>query len=215
MAQDAASYGENHAFAVAFTCVAAASQGLGGLLAVLGMGEFGSSVAHLMSFSTGVMIYLSFMDIMVETKEKIGEDWSGVAFFIGIGLFLLLEVGLPEADGAQVAELLGMAWTPSSPAKSTADAPACGAAGSGGSGGETAQTQQPEQSSSQLRRRGAAAGGSSSEAPAASAPTRRASVSPARSRRTATPESPPSSPPRSAVIATRRAPPSSPQVPQP
>ena len=38
MAHDAA-YGENHAFAVAFTCVAAASQGLGGLLAVLGMGE--------------------------------------------------------------------------------------------------------------------------------------------------------------------------------
>jgi len=113
MAQDAASYGENHAFAVAFTCVAAASQGLGGLLAVLGMGEFGSSVAHLMSFSTGVMIYLSFMDIMVETKEKIGEDWSGVAFFIGIGLFLLLEVGLPEADGAQVATQLRHGRRPS------------------------------------------------------------------------------------------------------
>ena len=113
MAQDAASYGENHAFAVAFTCVAAASQGLGGLLAVLGMGEFGSSVAHLMSFSTGVMIYLSFMDIMVETKEKIGEDWSGVAFFIGIGLFLLLEVGLPEADGSQVATQLRHGRRPS------------------------------------------------------------------------------------------------------
>jgi hypothetical protein len=96
-------YGDNHAFAVAFTCVAAASQGLGGLLAVLGMGEFGSSVAHLMSFSTGVMIYLSFMDIMVETKEKIGEEWAGVAFFAGIGLFLLLEVCLPEVDGSQVA----------------------------------------------------------------------------------------------------------------
>ena len=96
-------YGDNHAFAVAFTCVAAASQGLGGLLAVLGMGEFGSSVAHLMSFSTGVMIYLSFMDIMGETKEKIGEEWAGVAFFAGIGLFLLLEVCLPEVDGSQVA----------------------------------------------------------------------------------------------------------------
>ena len=100
---DAAAYEENHNFAVAFTIIAAASQGFGGLLAVLGMGQFGSSVAHLMSFSTGVMIYLSFMDIMVETKEKIGETYAGLAFFAGIGLFLLLEVCLPEVDGSQVA----------------------------------------------------------------------------------------------------------------
>ena len=107
-------YLANHSFAVAFTIFAAASQGLGGLLAVLGMGEYGASVAHLMSFSTGVMVYLSFMDIMFDTTAKIGEYWSSLAFFAGLGLFLLLEVSLPEVEGAEVAELFGVAWSPSS-----------------------------------------------------------------------------------------------------
>ena len=178
-------FGDNHTFAVAFTIVAAASQGLGGLLAVLGMGQFGSSVAHLMSFSTGVMIYLSFMDIMVETKEKIGETYAGLAFFSGMLLFLLLEVCLPEVDGSQVADLLGMSSSPSSPSQ-TADAQSmCSTAGS-------LSTEQPE-----LRRRG------NTEAVPG-----RAKSSPARSRRA--PQTPPSSPPRGAQAATRRKPPQSP-----
>jgi hypothetical protein len=112
-AEDQSKYLENHAFAVCFTCIAAASQGLGGLIAVLGMSEFGSSVAHLMSFSTGVMIYLSFMDIMFDTTSKIGESWASFSFFIGMVLFLMLEICLPEVEGTQVAELLGLNWAAS------------------------------------------------------------------------------------------------------
>ena len=108
-----ADYMANHSFAVFFTFVAAASQGLGGLIAVLGMKEYGASVAHLMSFSTGVMLYLSFMDIMFETTQKIG-DAASLAFFTGMGIFMLLEVCLPEVESMQLVETFGLtAWTPS------------------------------------------------------------------------------------------------------
>ena len=109
-----AQYSENHAFAVFFTLIAAASQGFGGLIVVLGMSDYGTSVAHLMSFSTGVMVYLSFMDIMVETTAGIGELAASVSFFCGMCLFMLLEVALPEVEGEQLVALLGIAWTPSS-----------------------------------------------------------------------------------------------------
>ena len=66
-----------------------------------------------MSFSTGVMIYLSFMDIMYDTQTKVG-DYASIAFFIGMGMFMALEVCLPEVEGTQFAEVLGFtAWQPS------------------------------------------------------------------------------------------------------
>tara|TARA_B110001452_G_scaffold264760_1_gene268290 strand:+ start:955 stop:2211 length:1257 start_codon:yes stop_codon:yes gene_type:complete len=177
-----AAYLANHRFAVAFTCVAAASQGLGGLLAVLGMGDYGESVAHLMSFSTGVMVYLSFMDIMVDTTEKIGETYSSIAFFVGFGLFLLLEIALPEVEGEQVVELFGLGWSPSSPS--------------------TKAEQTPKASSEDevrlgLRQR---AGRASDDAPPEPPPSaaRRAGSSPARARAA------PASPPKSATVASRK-----------
>lgn len=109
-------YEENHAFALLFTVIAAASQGLGGLIAVMGMQDaYGNSVAHLMSFSTGVMLYLSFMDIMFDTtqSEAVGEMFASAAFFVGMGLFLCLEVCLPEVEGTQLGEIFGMAWVDS------------------------------------------------------------------------------------------------------
>ena len=111
----ASEYLDNHTFAVFFTIVAAASQGLGGALAVVSTAsEYGPSVAHLMSFSTGVMVYLSFMDIMMDTTSSIGDWWSSVAFFAGAIIFLLLEVLLPEVEGTQFAEVFGfVAWAPS------------------------------------------------------------------------------------------------------
>ena len=103
-------YSANHEFAVLFTFVAALSQGLGGLIAVLGVGteEAGTSTAHLMSFSTGVMLYLSFMDIIADTTSKIGEFYANVAFFLGMVIFLMLEFCLPEVEGSQMAEIFGL-----------------------------------------------------------------------------------------------------------
>ena len=81
-----------------------------------------------MSFSTGVMIYLSFMDIMLETSQsKVGETHASLAFFAGMLAFLLLEVCMPEVEGTQIAEIFGFAaWSPSpvKPVKVDEDLPA-------------------------------------------------------------------------------------------
>ena len=111
-------YAANHQFALCFTIIAALSQGLGGLIVVLGVGsdEHGTSTGHLMSFSTGVMVYLAFMDIMADTSSKIGEFHANVAFFIGMLIFLLLEFCLPEVEDAQMAEIFGVStWAKRSP----------------------------------------------------------------------------------------------------
>lgn len=101
-------YAENHRFASFFTLFAALSQGVGGALVVLAAKEgFDRTSAHMMSFSAGVMLYLSFLDIMVQAIEKIGTFHANTAFFIGIALFLILENFVPEAD---VASILGTGW---------------------------------------------------------------------------------------------------------
>jgi len=98
----------NHNFAFIMTIVAALSQGVGGLVALLGMGDSGASTAHLMSFATGVMLYLSFMDIMVDTVGKIGDLWANTALFGGMSVFVLLQVSLPDVEGTKFAELIGL-----------------------------------------------------------------------------------------------------------
>lgn len=109
-------FSENQTFAVVFTIVAAASQGLGGCIAVLGASEGGKSVAHLMSFSTGVMLYLSFMDIMADTVSKIGDMHANIAFFTGMVLFLALEFCLPEVESTAITDCFGLlSWKASQP----------------------------------------------------------------------------------------------------
>ena len=102
-----ADYAENHRFAACFTVFAALSQGVGGALVAYTAEGFGKTSAHMMSFSAGVMLYLSFMDIMVGAVEKIGTFNANVAFFVGIICFLIIEFFVPETD---IANLIGTSW---------------------------------------------------------------------------------------------------------
>ena len=102
-----ADYEAHRNFATAFTLIAALCQGIGGMIALsqVSLAKDDVRIAHLMSFSTGVMLYLSFMDIMADTLAEIGDLWANLALFSGMLLFLLLEVLLPESDACA---LLGL-----------------------------------------------------------------------------------------------------------
>lgn len=51
-----------------------------------------------LGFSAGVMIYISFMELLPTSIEKVGETWSLVAFFSGIIFIGIIDLIIPEAE---------------------------------------------------------------------------------------------------------------------
>ncbi|KAJ3137652.1 hypothetical protein HK100_000496 [Physocladia obscura] len=89
---------------VAFVLSVIASLGtfLGGLVTlflvrVIGIGGDGTSgtsgtlVGVLQAFSAGVMLYMTFMDLVPEASAEIGSRETMLYFFVGVGIFGLLE----------------------------------------------------------------------------------------------------------------------------
>lgn len=61
------------------TCISGMSTSLGGLL-VLFLGKPSTTkLGHFLSFSAGVMIYISFMDLLPESAEHIGFFKANIA----------------------------------------------------------------------------------------------------------------------------------------
>jgi len=74
------------------------STGLGGLM-VLFVGEPSPrKLGHLMSFSAGVMIYISFMYLLPEAIEAIGFLRANIWFFLGMLVFGLIARLFPEHE---------------------------------------------------------------------------------------------------------------------
>jgi len=143
-------YAENHRFAACFTVFAALSQGVGGALVACTAQSFGKTSAHTMSFSAGVMLYLSFLDIMVQSIAVIGSVQANLAFFIGIALFLMLEYCVPEAD---LANLFGLGWQATEPDKKKEDKKDVDVLGKAISSIQQLSTPTPTTDEAMLRRR--------------------------------------------------------------
>lgn len=92
-------------FAFAVTLFAGLSTGVGGLLAIFTKQTNTRFLSLALGFSAGVMIYLAFVEILVEANEILGESlgakpgaWAAVGgFFVGIILIALIEKLIPEA----------------------------------------------------------------------------------------------------------------------
>jgi ZIP family zinc transporter len=55
-------------------------------------------LAFLLGFSAGVMIYVSFMELLPDSLQAIGKFWGLVAFFIGIAVIGLIDMLVPERE---------------------------------------------------------------------------------------------------------------------
>ena len=55
-------------------------------------------LAFLLGFSAGVMIYVSFMELLPATCQVVGELWGLVAFFVGIAATGLVDMLVPEME---------------------------------------------------------------------------------------------------------------------
>lgn len=93
-------------FAFGLTLLAGLSTGIGSLIALLAKRTNTGLLAIALGFSAGVMIYVSFMEILPKANESLAASFSerqaslytALAFFGGIALIALIDRFVPEAQ---------------------------------------------------------------------------------------------------------------------
>jgi zinc transporter, ZIP family len=97
---------ENLWFAFLLTLLAGLSTGVGGLIAFFSKTTNTKFLSYILGFSAGVMIYVSFVEILSEAQkglvESLGEtqgEWAAVlAFFTGILIIALIDKFVPSEE---------------------------------------------------------------------------------------------------------------------
>lgn len=97
---------DNVLFAFGLTVFAGLATGVGAAIAFLAKRTNTNMLSLSMGFSAGVMLYVSFMEIMVKAQEslvlELGEKsgaWATViAFFLGMGFIALIDKFVPEYE---------------------------------------------------------------------------------------------------------------------
>lgn len=99
-------FAENAMFALGLTLFAGLSTGIGSALAFFAKKTNTRFLSLSLGFSAGVMIYVSFMEIMVKAKDALQGDlgevagtWAAVlAFFGGIALIAIIDKFVPSYE---------------------------------------------------------------------------------------------------------------------
>ena len=92
--------------AFGFTLIAGLSTGIGSLIAFLAKTTNMKFLSAALGLSAGVMIYVSFMELMPESVALLSESYSEkmattymlIAFFLGIGIIALIDALVPEDE---------------------------------------------------------------------------------------------------------------------
>lgn len=95
---------ENVAVALALTLLAGMSTGIGSLLAFFTKADNKRFLSWALGLSAGVMVYVSFMEMLPQAIAKMHEAYQGkngelcglIGFFAGIGLIALIDLLVPE-----------------------------------------------------------------------------------------------------------------------
>lgn len=92
-------------FALFITTLAGVSTGIGGIITILAKKESKNFLTFSLGFSAGVMIYVSFVEILPKSSEiaiktylKFGESLSALFFFVGILVIALIDKFIPEEN---------------------------------------------------------------------------------------------------------------------
>ncbi len=89
---------ENVGIALALTLVAGLSTGIGSAIAYFIKHPKVLYLSFSLGLSAGVMIYVSFVELLPDAIEELGEQWSVLFFFIGIGFIALIDLLVPERE---------------------------------------------------------------------------------------------------------------------
>jgi len=80
------------------TLVSGLSTGIGGLMILFYGQPSNAKLGHMLSFSSGVMIYISFMDLLYESIIRLGFFTANIWFFIGMLFFAAVIQLFPEPE---------------------------------------------------------------------------------------------------------------------
>jgi ZIP family zinc transporter len=89
---------EEKRFALMVTLLSSLSTGLGGLIVYFFGEPTKRKVSLAMAFSAGVMLYISFVDMLPECEAVLGRTAADLAFFAGFVVFGLIHTLIPEPD---------------------------------------------------------------------------------------------------------------------
>lgn len=89
---------ENVGLALILTTIAGLSTGIGSAIAYFIKKPKMQYLSFSLGFSAGVMIYISFMELIPSAIRNVGELWGVIAFFIGIGFIGLIDIVIPKTE---------------------------------------------------------------------------------------------------------------------
>ena len=84
--------------ALLLTAIAGLSTGIGSAVAYFIRKPKITYLSFSLGVSAGVMIYISFMELLPDALEAVGQKWGLAAFFIGIGVIGLIDMLMPESE---------------------------------------------------------------------------------------------------------------------
>jgi len=87
----------NVGFALMLATLAGLSTGIGSSIAYFIRKPKYSYLAVLLGFSAGVMIYISFAELLKTAIDEVGFGMANIAFFVGIGLIAVLDLAVPHS----------------------------------------------------------------------------------------------------------------------
>jgi len=89
---------DNVGMALLLTTIAGLSTGIGSAIAYFIKKPKMIYLSFSLGFSAGVMIYVSFMELLPTALEDISEELVVLAFFIGIGFIGIIDISIPESE---------------------------------------------------------------------------------------------------------------------
>ncbi|MFB0524788.1 MAG: zinc transporter ZupT, partial [Phycisphaerae bacterium] len=88
----------NVGIAVLLTMIAGLSTGIGSVIAYFIKKPKITFLSFSLGLSAGVMIYISFMELLPEALQAVGQFWGLAVFFIGIATIGLIDMLVPEPE---------------------------------------------------------------------------------------------------------------------
>ncbi len=88
----------NIGWALLLTVLAGLSTGIGSTIAYFIKKPKIAYLSFSLGLSAGVMIYISFMELLPSALKAVGEIWGLLAFFIGIVTIGLIDLLIPESE---------------------------------------------------------------------------------------------------------------------